>query len=118
MRSVPQASATLDARCGRELDPQKVEQQRPGVSLCGARMGLTYFELNVTDPHHLTSHGAPAQLAILTDWPNCVHPDCWRATAFQSIDAADGRGEAPRERAARSIGEASQVEVDDESQTA
>ena len=29
-------------------------------------MGLTYFELNVTDPHPLTSHGAPAQLAILT----------------------------------------------------
>jgi len=57
-------------------------------------MGLTYFELNVTDPHHLTSHGAPAQLAILTDWPNCVHPDCWRATAQDGSNLCGDAGAA------------------------
>ena len=47
---------------------------------CTHIMPFVSFTIEVLDPQNLLSAGLPAQLAILSDWPDCEEPDCWRAT--------------------------------------
>ena len=43
-------------------------------------MSFVYFAIKVADPQNLRSAGQLAQLAILSNWPNCAETNCWRAT--------------------------------------